>query len=170
MAYLTVRIKGVEGYSRVPLDKERMVVGRSSTCDIPIKHSSISREHCALVRGGTVEAPAWRVEDLGSANGTLVNKAKVPGQQNLNERDIIALGQARLTFHTADASEVEAAIDINLGEGADGPVRKRGAEDPPEAVPCSACGTWLSIAHRVAGEHQPCPRCKADNIVPNLVS
>jgi len=44
MAFVTIRIKGVEGYSRTSLDKDRLVVGRSSSSDLPIKHTSISRE------------------------------------------------------------------------------------------------------------------------------
>lgn len=166
MAYLTVRIKGVEGYSKSQLDKDRLVVGRAATCDVVIKHSSISREHCALVRQGE----AWQVEDMGSANGTQINKVKIDKTAPVKEKDIIACGQARMTFHAGSQKDVEAAVDLNLEEGSDGPVRRRGAEDPPEAVPCGGCGAWLSIAHRIAGDTQVCPRCSHKNVVPNLVS
>jgi hypothetical protein len=167
MAYLTVRIKGVEGYSKVRLDKDRVVVGRSSDCGLPVAHASVSREHCAVLRVAGAD-DAWEVEDLGSANGTAVNKQKLAGRVRLAERDIIAAGQARITFHAGSADAVEAAVDLQLA-GADGPVRRRAEGDPPEAVPCAGCGAWLSIAHRVGGDRHTCPRCGREAVVPTLV-
>ena len=73
MAYLTVRIKDTDGHSFTELNHDRMVVGRSSRTEIPIKHTSISREHCAFVK----EQDAWYVEDLGSSNGTWVNNERI---------------------------------------------------------------------------------------------
>ncbi len=169
MAYLTIRIKGVESYSRQALDKDRIVLGRASAADLPIKHSSISREHCAFVRQGET----WLVEDLGSANGTMVNKVKITERTALNERDIVAAGHARLTFHAAAMPAVEAAVDLNLneaGEDAGGPTRRRGENDPAEATACASCGGWFSIAHRMAGDRMECPRCRHDNLVPALSS
>jgi hypothetical protein len=171
MAFLTVRIKGVEGYSRTALGKDRMVVGRASATDVPIKHTSISREHCALIR----EGERWLVEDLGSSNGTWVGRTKVASRMPLEEKAIIKVGQARLTFHNGElsAAGAEAAIEIGGDDGdADSPPseeRKRGANDPPEAIPCGACGMWFSMAHRLAGESMPCPRCGAACAIPVLV-
>ena len=143
MAFLTIRIKGVEGYSRTALGKDRMVVGPlASATDIPIKHTSISREHCALIR----EGERWLVEDLGSSNGTWVGRTKVASRMPLEEKAIIKVGQARLTFHGGElsAAGAEAAIEIGGDDGdPTGPPaeeRKRGANDPPEAIPCGSCG------------------------------
>jgi predicted component of type VI protein secretion system len=176
MAFLTVRIKGSEGYTRSALSKERMVLGRASATDIPIKHTSISREHCAFVR----EGEKWFVEDLGSSNGTWVGKAKVAGRTQLNERDIVKVGHARLTFHVEElsAAQAEVAIELTSGDddadgGKDGSPpadeRKRGEHDPSEAINCSACGGWFSMAHRLAGEQMPCPRCGQAMTIPVLV-
>lgn len=170
MAFVTVRIKGTEGYTRSALDKERMVVGRSSATDLPIRNTTISREHCAIVR----EGERWFVLDLGSANGTRVGEDKLEanGRRELKERDIIKAGKARLTFHLGSIDEAEAAIDIPAGDddGPAAPQRVRGADDPPEACPCAACGGWFSIAHRTAGDSMDCPRCGKANLVPELVS
>lgn len=171
MAFLTVRIKGTEGYTRVALSKDRMVLGRASAADIPIKHTSISREHCALVR----EGDRWQVEDLGSANGTWVGRTKVASRMPLEERAIIKVGQARLTFHAGELSEAAAeAIEVSTeedgpGGGPAGPERRRAAGDPPEAIPCAGCGLWFSIAHRLAGETMACPRCGQQATIPVLV-
>jgi predicted component of type VI protein secretion system len=171
MAFLTIRIKGAEGYTRTALGKDRMIVGRASAADVPIKHTSISREHCALVRDGE----RWKVEDLGSSNGTWVGRAKVAGSQLLEDRAIIKIGHARLTFHLGDMATAKAEDKAEEAEGdgdgdaADtGEKRKRGAHDPLEAIPCSACGTWFSIAHRLSGETMPCPRCGQSATIPVL--
>jgi hypothetical protein len=170
MAFLTVRIKGTEGYTRSALGKDRMVLGRASATDLPIKHTSISREHCAFVK----EGDRWFVEDLGSSNGTWVGKVKVNGRQALNEKDIVKVGHARLTFHAGELSQaaaIEVASEDEPGGSADGiaaETRARGPGDPPEAIACAACGAWFSIAHRLAGESMPCPRCGQAAKIPVL--
>jgi predicted RNA-binding Zn-ribbon protein involved in translation (DUF1610 family) len=173
MAFVTIRIKGAEGYTRSDLDKDRLVVGRASASGLPIKHTSISREHFALVRGEIDGAERWFVEDLGSANGTRINDQLVTGRVALLEKDIIKAGRARLTYHDGTVAEAAAAIEVSAGDddgGPSGPVRKVGAEDPPEATACGDCAGWFSIAHRLSGESMPCPHCGKTQIVPELVT
>lgn len=166
MAFVTIRMKGEEGHSRSDLGKDRIVVGRSSKSDVPIRHTSLSREHCAFVREGGV----WLVEDLGSQNGTWVNKTRVEGRIALKERDIVKAGQVRLTFHEGDRGLPEAAVDLALDDDDDAaaPSATRGADDPPEAAACVQCGAWYSFAHRMAGERMPCPRCGHANTIPDM--
>ncbi len=172
MPFVTVRIKGAEGYTRTALGKDRMVVGRASANDLPVKHTSISREHFAFVREVVGDQESWFVEDLGSSNGTWVNKVKVQGRHAVTEKDIVKAGQARLTFHTGELSEPEAAVELAGGDD-DGPpseIRQRREGDPPEAIPCPQCDAWFSIAHRLAGDSMPCPRCGHAVTVPVLQS
>jgi predicted component of type VI protein secretion system len=170
MAYVTIRMKNVDGYSRSDLSKDRLVLGRSSKTDLPIKHTSISREHCAFVRDGET----WLVEDLGSSNGTWVNKVKVIGKIPLKERDIVKAGQARLTFHAgrlSDEGEADVAVEIAGDDDAHdskAPNRTRKENDPPEAIPCAHCASWFSFAHRLAGDTMSCPRCGHANIIPSM--
>lgn len=66
--YLTF-IKGPRLGQLLPLDKEKMTVGRSPDCDLWIEDSAISRQHfCLFIKGNRVE-----IEDLESTNGTYVN-------------------------------------------------------------------------------------------------
>lgn len=159
MAFLTVRVKGTEGYSRFDLGKDRTVIGRASACDLAVPTTNISREHCLLVR----REDGWWVEDLNSSNGTYVNKAKLDGPRKLGEKDIVKAGAARLTFHTGDIRDVEALeVDARRQSEADD------ADDPPtppidglaSAAACPACGLWVSVAHRSRGEGVACPRCQ----------
>ena len=163
MAYLTIRIKGEEGYRRVPLDKDRMVLGRSSACELLIPSTAVSREHCAFVR----EGEQWLVEDLGSSNGTRIGERKVDGRAPLAEKDLVKAGVARCTFHLGPIPNADEASEPTE-EAA--PTRTRGADDPQDAIPCSDCGKWMSIAHRLPGERMPCPFCEKRQTVPTLIS
>lgn len=49
------------------------VVGRSATCDIPVKDSAVSRIHLKIRLGGD----GWYVQDLWSRNGTRVHGKKI---------------------------------------------------------------------------------------------
>lgn len=166
MAFVTIRIKGAEGYTRSALGKDRMVLGRSSECDLPIKHTSISREHAAFSK----EGEDWFIEDLGSSNGSWLNKDKLTGKVKLAEKDIVKCGKARLTFHLGDIGSADAAVDISsdddeldLDDG-DAPVAAK-VDGVSDAMVCKDCGAWMSIAHRSRGEEMNCPRCGHANAV-----
>ncbi len=171
MAFVTIRIKGAEGYTRSALSKDRMVLGRSSDCDLPIKHTSISREHCAFIH----EGGEWFVEDLGSSNGTWVGDSKLTDRVKLEERAVVKTGRARMTFHSGDMKDAEAAVDLSSddeldlgsdgdGDGDSGPTTTA-PSDVPEAMRCKDCDTWMSTAHRSSGDKMACPRCGHSNAV-----
>ncbi len=172
MAYLTLRIKDTEGHSFTDLGKDRMVAGRSSRTEIPIKHTSISREHCVFIK----DAEVWYVEDLGSSNGTWLNKDKLTARVVLKERDIVKIGRARLTFHAGARHEGggDVAVDLSMDEDPhdmpQAPVRVAGQDDPPEAMPCQHCAAWFSFAHRLAGDTMECPRCAKSNTIPSMAT
>jgi pSer/pThr/pTyr-binding forkhead associated (FHA) protein len=159
MAFLTVRVKGAEGYTRVPLSKDRTVIGRASACDLPIQAQNISREHCAILR----KDDGWHVEDLGSSNGTRVNADKLSGPRLLAEKDIIKAGVARITFHAGDVADAEAAVEVRHSDVIE--VGGIDSAQPEAAMPCSSCGGWFSTAHHVRGDSAPCPRCGQTHVV-----
>ena len=76
-----------------PLEQDEIVIGRSVTCDLVVNHVSVSRKHARLYRDGD----AWRVEDLGSTNGTRVNDLP-DANKKLENGDAIYLQDLRLTF------------------------------------------------------------------------
>ena len=72
---------------------ERTRIGRSPDCDIFLDDVTVSRNHAVLVqRGGT-----FVVEDLGSLNGTFVNRRRIDSAQLANG-DEVQVGKYRLTF------------------------------------------------------------------------
>lgn len=67
-----------------------VVVGRASVSDLRLQHPSISRRHAQVKR----VREQFYIKDLGSQNGTFVNKERIKGEVELKPGDSIALGNA----------------------------------------------------------------------------
>ena len=61
------------GGEDIPLKKDRILIGRRDNCDIVLRYSNVSGQHCRL----TLEQGYWFVKDLESRNGIKVNGSKV---------------------------------------------------------------------------------------------
>jgi hypothetical protein len=72
---------------------DRTTIGRSPDCGVFLDDVTVSRRHAALAQreGG------WTIEDLGSLNGTFVNRRRVESAP-LEDGDEIQIGKYRLTF------------------------------------------------------------------------
>ena len=70
----------------------RILVGSSAVCDLRLRDPTVSRRHCALE---IVEA-RLRISDLGSSNGTLVERVMI-GEAFLRGGETITLGDTVLT-------------------------------------------------------------------------
>ena len=53
-----------------------------------------------VTRSSAVDKDMARVEDLGSTNGTLLNRAALESPTVLQDGDIVQVGSLRLTFRT----------------------------------------------------------------------
>ena len=83
---------GRAGETFVP-QGERTTIGRSPDCPVFLDDVTVSRRHAELVeRDGR-----WFVEDLGSLNGTFVNRRRVESSE-LSDGDELQIGKYRLTF------------------------------------------------------------------------
>ena len=71
-------------------------VGRDPGCDVWLDASKVSREHARIA----VESATGRVllEDVGSTNGTVVNRAAVVAPVLLADGDVITIGSVELQF------------------------------------------------------------------------
>src|SRR5574340_686146 len=81
----------------VPLEKERLTIGRKPQNDIQIENLAVSGEHACIV---TILHDSF-LEDLGSTNGTLVNGSPIK-KHILQNNDVIEIGKYRLKY-MADA-------------------------------------------------------------------
>lgn len=61
------------GGDPIPLLKKRLIVGRRESCDIVLRFSNVSGQHCELF----VMSGYWYVRDLNSTNGIKVNGTRV---------------------------------------------------------------------------------------------
>jgi two-component system, cell cycle response regulator len=76
------------GLSRM-LDKEEIVIGRGTACDIMLADSALSRRHCRVIH--TPEGPA--IEDMGSSNGTFLDGQPVTRREMLQEGSRVQIGR-----------------------------------------------------------------------------
>jgi serine/threonine protein kinase len=67
---------------QIRLTRPVSIVGRTSDCDVVLRASDISKQHCRI----TIEPDRVTIEDLGSANGTFVNGTRIQKAQ-LEDRD-----------------------------------------------------------------------------------
>jgi diguanylate cyclase (GGDEF)-like protein len=95
------------------LKQAEVVIGRSPKATIRIDDDGISRRHARL----TVGNGEVRIEDLESANGTLVNGASLSGTRILHDGDKITLGSTVILKFTY-TDELEVAFQRRLLEAA----------------------------------------------------
>src|SRR6185295_18375370 len=77
----------------VPLDRERMTIGRRADNEICLPNLAVSGEHAVVV---TILTDSF-LEDLGSTNGTLVNGRPI-AKHFLRDRDQIDIGRQLLVY------------------------------------------------------------------------
>jgi len=78
---------------RVRLGHEPAVIGRLPECAVALSDSQVSRHHAEIRPSG----PGYRVVDLGSTNGTLVNDVVVQ-EQELHDGDVIVIGSTEIRY------------------------------------------------------------------------
>jgi len=84
--------EGADAGSLKLLERDRRyTVGRSRSCDLPVKVDELSREHASFTRGwdGVI------VRDLDSKNGIQVNGMQVK-EQRLGDGDVVEMGPVKL--------------------------------------------------------------------------
>lgn len=82
------------GQSReVPLTKDTISIGRTPENDIELKDSLISRKHTSIVKKGD----KYVVYDLGSSNGTFVNRERIE-MKPLDPGDVIRVGDSEIHY------------------------------------------------------------------------
>jgi Ca-activated chloride channel family protein len=96
---ILVVVTGEGAGRRIPLDRPRAVIGRTTAADILLRDANVSRQHANIValRGRFV------VMDLGSTNPTLVNGKKLERPWTLSNGDVIQIGDVELRYEEPGA-------------------------------------------------------------------
>jgi len=163
---------GTPGRHRLP-EGGSLVLGRSAAADLVLPDRGVSRRH-AVIRSGA----ALTIEDLGSANGTLVcGRRLAPGERRaLVEGDVVQLAKATLIVqpvHDAehglvDSDELTARIERACAGSAPytlAVLTVRGAGGGP-AVVAAVLGGADAVASPESGDYEVLLRgASADAVV-----
>jgi len=106
MAKLILSLEG-SVIREIPINKERITIGRKPQNDIQIENLAVSSEHVCIV---TILADSF-LEDMGSTNGTLVNGNSVK-KHILQNNDVIEIGKYKMKY-VIDAATASAAAAPN---------------------------------------------------------
>lgn len=131
------------------LEKDAVIVGRASDCDIVLPSPKVSRRHARITfsraESTTPSAPAPALlEDLGSTYGTFVNDKPVTTWQ-LYGGDVLNLAGVRLRFEYPEEAETgqHTIVDLNIAP----------SEELQEAVlRASVTHTLIDVSPEVAKE------------------
>lgn len=98
------------------LNEIEMIIGRAVESNVVITSARISREHAVIRREG------WRIilEDLGSTNGTFLNKERISRPMQLRDGDQIKIGDVLFTFRDPDVTVQDSPIpeiDLDVSAG-----------------------------------------------------
>lgn len=136
----------------IPLDRERITVGRKPVNDIQIDNLAISGQHAVIT---TILNDAF-LEDLNSTNGTYVNGQPVK-KHVLRNNDLIELGKYRLKYladapRAASAGYIDPVLHAASSPKAASAKPAGGADDgrarpaPPPAPPQAAKRRGADVA------------------------
>jgi len=95
------------------IEDEETLIGRTSQAKIRINDDGISRRHARIVYDGNVV----RIEDLKSANGTMVNEQPIQGELVLKDGDKVRIGVTtvlKFTYH----DDIEESFQQQMYEAA----------------------------------------------------
>src|SRR5262245_1618188 len=138
IAYLVVRegSKWRDVYRLTP--GQVMTIGRAPTNRIVLHDEVCSRYHCEVFQNGA----AWKIRDLQSRNGTLIDGQKVAGEIELKPGKVIQIGPCELAF-TYDLSQAfprsvpdeatdgdTGSVTVDLGPLAEPTILHRERENP----------------------------------------
>jgi hypothetical protein len=132
MAYLEIETR--DGKRRIPLDGERLSIGRLPSNDIVLPYQQISRHHAEMRRLGGV----WWIADLQSTNGIWLGDRRV-GQHPLGAGEWVELAPGiTLTIVTEAIDPDPATLSTLQMPAVAAGARALGAGDV-------AAGTWTGV-------------------------
>lgn len=109
MGYKNYRLTVIKGFNKgeeYPLENDEITIGRGENNTIVLNIAEVSRTHTALTK---VEE-GYMIKDLGSTNGTFVDKKEIGGRYLLKPGDTIMLGDAIYMTYMADSDPEETLV------------------------------------------------------------
>jgi pSer/pThr/pTyr-binding forkhead associated (FHA) protein len=91
-----------------PLEKNELFLGRDLTSDLVINDPEVSRRHLRLVLDGAT----YRLEDLGSTNGTFINGQRLTAPVVLKPGEVITLGEKIVLRYEVISTDPNATVVV----------------------------------------------------------
>jgi pSer/pThr/pTyr-binding forkhead associated (FHA) protein len=148
MAKLVVTAPG-SASREIPLDKERITIGRREDNDVRLEDGATSGHHAAII---TVLSDSF-LQDLNSTNGTFINGKRIQ-KHALRTGDVITIGRARLEYVCDDAGaedDFEKTMVLKPEALASAGIAMPKVEPPPAA---STSAGQLGCLQVVEGPHK----------------
>jgi hypothetical protein len=96
-----------------PLEKSELFLGRDLTSDLVINDPEVSRRHLRLVLDGAT----YRIEDLGSTNGTFIHGQRLIASALLKPGEVITLGEKIVLRYEVTSSDPNATVVVQRTAG-----------------------------------------------------
>lgn len=93
-AAVVIRSGGGRAGESFAIDQDRMAIGRTPDAPLFLDDVTVSRNHAVITTG----AAGVALRDLGSLNGTYVNRRRIEDEERLEDGDELQIGKFRLTF------------------------------------------------------------------------
>lgn len=130
------------------LDRPETLIGRAEGCHVMVNEGLVSRRHARVI----IERGRPYIEDLGSANGTFVNQARLHGRALLFPGDHVFVGTC----------EIEILRETDEGSGASPAMLE---EDESRPTPSSGVAAYAPRA-RAPSSRRRTARQSADTLPP----
>jgi hypothetical protein len=109
MGYKNFRLTIIKGFNKgevFPLEEDEIIIGRGEENNIVLNIAEVSRTHAILTKA----EEGYMIKDLGSTNGTFVDKKRIGGKYLLKPGDTIMLGDAIYLTYQADTDPEETLV------------------------------------------------------------
>jgi len=127
MVQLRLFVKSPEGERVYDFDQDEIVVGRDPAADVELDDRKLSRRHCRFYRA----VDGWRVADLESRNGTVLNGTPVLDDR-IAEGARVEIGQAVCTVSfpraAAEPTPIESSVKADPNQIFELPPRPKRTE------------------------------------------
>jgi serine phosphatase RsbU (regulator of sigma subunit)/pSer/pThr/pTyr-binding forkhead associated (FHA) protein len=118
MPRLIVRATPAHGDSIVELNRPRITIGRSARNDLCVEDPFASRLHAEVRKRGD----AFWLNDLGSANGTMINGKRLSAPMQLGDHDLIRIGETEIEYsERADTAPARGRTSILFSDSSFAP-------------------------------------------------